>query len=214
MAIYLYVKTHNITGLKYLGKTTQDPFVYKGSGKRWKAHIAKHGYNVTTEIIGVYQSNGDLAFVGKQLSEKWDIVNSSEWANLKPESGDGGACYWDGMNEHLKIVSARGREKIQLMKKIPWNKGKLLGSNHTKWWNNGMNDLKAIECPGDGWTLGRLFKERPDKAIAIIYNGVLYPSIKEAVRITGATKYSILKYGKSNSKQHQPFQQPTQVSVF
>jgi len=32
MTIYLYKKTHNVTGLQYLGKTTRNPFTYKGSG--------------------------------------------------------------------------------------------------------------------------------------------------------------------------------------
>jgi len=45
--IYLYLKTHNITGLKYLGKTTQEPHKYWGSGIDWLLHIKKYGYNVT-----------------------------------------------------------------------------------------------------------------------------------------------------------------------
>jgi len=33
MTIYLYKKTHNQTGFKYLGKTnSKDPHKYKGSG--------------------------------------------------------------------------------------------------------------------------------------------------------------------------------------
>ena len=36
MSIYqptwLYVKQHPVTGLKYFGKTTQNPYRYKGSG--------------------------------------------------------------------------------------------------------------------------------------------------------------------------------------
>ena len=46
MIIYLYVKTHRKTGLKYLGKTKKDPFVYQGSGVHWKNHLNKHGYDV------------------------------------------------------------------------------------------------------------------------------------------------------------------------
>jgi len=53
----IYVKTHNKTGLKYLGKTKQDPLKYRGSGIKWRDHISKHGYDVTTEII--YESNND-----------------------------------------------------------------------------------------------------------------------------------------------------------
>jgi transposase len=52
MLIYLYVKTHNKTGLKYLGKTTKlDPHKYSGSGKRWLRHLKKHGFDYTTEIL-------------------------------------------------------------------------------------------------------------------------------------------------------------------
>ena len=47
MPIYtLYVKTHNKTGLKYLGRTTQDPYKYKGSGTYWRSHLKKHGNRV------------------------------------------------------------------------------------------------------------------------------------------------------------------------
>ena len=31
MTIYLYKKTHKVTGLQYLGKTVRDPFKYNGS---------------------------------------------------------------------------------------------------------------------------------------------------------------------------------------
>ena len=48
---YLYVKTHNITGLKYLGFTSANPYTYRGTGDYWKAHINKHEYDVTTEIL-------------------------------------------------------------------------------------------------------------------------------------------------------------------
>jgi hypothetical protein len=88
--IYLYIKTHNITGLKYLGKTTQDPFMYKGSGKKWINHIKKHGNDVSTEIIGEYESLEEFVKNSVIISEKYDIVNSNDWANLRIESGDGG----------------------------------------------------------------------------------------------------------------------------
>jgi hypothetical protein len=88
--IYLYIKTHNITGLKYLGKTIQDPYTYKGSGKRWLNHLKKHGNNVTTEIIGQFTTIEELKQTSITFSEKLNIVNSKQWANLRPESGDGG----------------------------------------------------------------------------------------------------------------------------
>ena len=44
MIIYLYLKTHNKTGLKYLGQTSNpDPHRYAGSGTYWKRHLGVHG---------------------------------------------------------------------------------------------------------------------------------------------------------------------------
>ena len=90
--IYLYLKTHNKTGLKYLGKTIQDPFSYKGSGKVWSRHIAKHGYDVTTEVLFETNDTEELKRVGLEYSEKWNIVESDAFANLMPEAGTGG-CF-------------------------------------------------------------------------------------------------------------------------
>jgi hypothetical protein len=90
MTIYLYVKTHNTTGLKYLGKTKRDPEKYKGSGIWWVNHLAKHGNNVSTEILLETDSHEEIKRMGIYYSELWDIVNSNQWANLKPEEGDGG----------------------------------------------------------------------------------------------------------------------------
>ena len=88
--IYLYIKTHNITGLKYLGKTIQDPYTYKGSGKRWLYHLKKHGNDVTTEIVEQFTTIEELTETSIPLSQKLNIVDSKQWANLRPESGDGG----------------------------------------------------------------------------------------------------------------------------
>jgi hypothetical protein len=98
MIIYLYKKTHNITGLQYLGKTTKDPYKYQGSGEVWKPHLKEHGYNVTTEIIKECQTKEELSYWGRYYSELWDVVDSPKWANKIPETGgsDGGPnhpCY-------------------------------------------------------------------------------------------------------------------------
>jgi len=88
--IYLYVKTHNVTGLKYLGKTVKNPYTYKGSGKYWKRHIEKHGYDVTTQILLETDDPLELSNYAKIYSTENDVVGSKEWANLIIESGDGG----------------------------------------------------------------------------------------------------------------------------
>lgn len=90
---YLYVKTHKITGLKYLGKTLSDPFKYIGSGKYWRRHLKIHGIECDTEIIKECSSNEEIKKWGTYYSDIWNIVESSEWANLKPEEGDGGSVF-------------------------------------------------------------------------------------------------------------------------
>lgn len=108
--IYLYLKTHNKTGLKYLGKTTSDdPHKYQGSGKLWKRHIKKHGYDVTTEIIFQSTDLDEIKAEGIRLSNLWNIVESKEYANLIVESGDGGAQEWT--EESRKKVSQSMRKK-------------------------------------------------------------------------------------------------------
>lgn len=90
MILYLYVKKHNKTGLKYLGFTKNDPDSYRGSGHYWKQHILKHKYDVTTKIIAAFDNIEDLREAGLYYSKLWNVVESDEWANLKLEEGDGG----------------------------------------------------------------------------------------------------------------------------
>ncbi len=86
--VYLYIKTHNKTGLKYFGKTIKDPFIYKGSGAYWKNHIKKHGYDVTTEVIAeFYDDTKELVDFAINFSLTHNIVHSKEWANMILENG-------------------------------------------------------------------------------------------------------------------------------
>ena len=105
MTVYLYVKEHQKTGLKYFGKTShKNPFWYKGSGSYWLDHLKKHGYDIsTTEIFGF--DNQDLCTeFALKFSQDNDIVNSSEWANLKEETGlDGGSGYKHSDERKRKI---------------------------------------------------------------------------------------------------------------
>ena len=90
---YLYIKQHSITGLKYFGKTTDDPYTYNGSGKYWNNHIKKHGkeHIVTLWVSNLFYDKSVVDYA-LHFSEENNIVESKEWANQKPENGlDGGA---------------------------------------------------------------------------------------------------------------------------
>jgi len=115
----LYVKTHNTTGLKYLGKTKQNPYTYKGSGISWLHHIEENGYDVTTEVLGFYETNLELAIAGRNYSDLHNVVESKEWANNIPETGGG-----PGQKKGYKF-SEESKKKMSLAKQnyVPWNKG-------------------------------------------------------------------------------------------
>jgi ribosomal protein L37AE/L43A len=134
--IFLYLKTHNITKLKYLGMTTQDPYRYSGSGVYWKKHIKKYGSDIDTKILKECQTYDEITYFGKYYSDLWDIVNSTDFANLVPELGENSS----GMKnkKHSKesklktkqsllghIVTEETREKISNSNKgnTPWNIG-------------------------------------------------------------------------------------------
>ncbi len=121
MIIYLYIKQHSITGLKYFGKTTRkDPFKYRGSGMYWQNHINKYGkeYIKTLEIWGFDDINLCSKFALK-FSKNNNIVESKEWANLQPENGiDGWApgvsgYIWseDRKKERSKKYSGQGNPR-------------------------------------------------------------------------------------------------------
>ena len=84
---YLYVKTHNVTKMRYFGKTVNDPYVYRGSGLAWLQHLTEHGNHVSTEILGEFIDETELREVAEAFSVENDIVKSPEWANLIYEVG-------------------------------------------------------------------------------------------------------------------------------
>ena len=89
---YLYIKQHNLTGLKYFGKTAKaDPFKYKGSGTYWLRHLKKHGNNVSTIWCQLFEDKSSLIEYALQFSKENNIVESTDWANLHQENGIDGA---------------------------------------------------------------------------------------------------------------------------
>ena len=85
---WLYIKQHNITGLKYFGKTIQqDPYRYKGSGIRWTRHLNKHGNDVTTVWCQLFDNIIELVEFATKFSQENQISVSEQWANIRPEDG-------------------------------------------------------------------------------------------------------------------------------
>ena len=106
MTIYLYVKTHRKTNLKYLGKTSQDPFSYRGSGLDWVPHIKEHGNDCETIILRECETNQEIREWGRYYSKLYNVVDSEEWANRIPETGGGNGGDTGPLSvEHKKKIS-------------------------------------------------------------------------------------------------------------
>ena len=128
----LYLKTHNETGLKYLGYTSRkDAHKYKGSGYYWKKHILKHGYDVTTEILGQYDTELELKQWGLHYTKLFDVVDSDYFANLKEEAGVSGKYsiesrkkMSDSALNRVKVYGAPSKawtsEQVSELNKLTW----------------------------------------------------------------------------------------------
>jgi len=133
MTTYLYIKTHTKTGLKYLGKTKQDPFKYRGSGLDWKAHLQINGLSHHTEILRECQSKEEVREWGLYYSRLYNILNAQDdfgnriWANRIFETGGTESRVFSA-NHISNITKAQQQRALTYS---PWNKGKV-GYKHSK----------------------------------------------------------------------------------
>jgi hypothetical protein len=120
---WLYIKQHNITELKYFGKTTRkSPFGYKGSGSYWKNHLRVHGNDLSTTWCQLFESREELIEYATKFSIENNIVESTDWANLAIENGIDGA----------------------FTGQVPWNKGKSASLEHRKNQGDAQRGKKKI----------------------------------------------------------------------
>lgn len=167
--IYLYLKTHRKTGMKYLGKTSKDPFKYSGSGVYWLKHLNKHGNDVKTEILLCTMSLQEFRETSLFFSKLWNIVESNEFANLTEENGKGG---WKKLpHSHYVKAANKAAEKLRGVKQTKEHilkraesrkgksstlKGKKLGKYSSERIEAASNGLKKSKktCPHCGKTGG------------------------------------------------------------
>jgi hypothetical protein len=167
---WLYIKKHNLTGLMYFGKTTSnDPTTYTGSGKYWRLHLKKHGIDITTLWCYLYCDRETLMEEALSFSRSHSIVDSNNWANLKPETGiDGGGIVGRMISKETKQKIGNANKGRKMSKefcqmrsekqkgKVPWNKGKKgvqVGSNKGKKFGPPSNEYRE--------NMSKLLKGKP-----------------------------------------------------
>lgn len=168
MTIYtLYIKTHEVTGLKYLGQTTKDAYKYKGSGIDWKKHIQEHGNTVITKILYMGGDREEMKKLGRYYSMLWNVHISDEWANRIPETGGGASP----SEETRKILREKhiGKKKPTRTEEHKKNisaatKGKSkpkTSEGLKKWYSTNPNRENAIDKQKE--SLKEWYKNNPEK---------------------------------------------------
>ena len=144
----LYIK--ELAGVKYFGKSIGTNIEgYTGSGIVWKCRIKKYGKeNIRTLWISDwYHDPHEVMEVALHFSKENNIVESEEWANLKPENGlEGGHPGTEGCK---KISEGQ-------IGRVPWNKGKSM-------WSEEERKLIGIRNSQRGPQSAETIKKRVDK---------------------------------------------------
>ena len=194
----LLVMQHNVTGLKYFCKSAQLDYLkyYKGSGKYWKRHLAKHGKDITVGVLGIFYDKERCQQVALQFSKENDIVNSNEWANLIVENGLDGAGVGEANHRYGKPSPCIGQKR-------PQTSAKLRGALNPMWGK--PSPMRGVAKPKgkDSPLYGRKRPEgcgKPAKSV-VREDGKIYKSISEAAKdINGhGTTISKCCLGKSNT---------------
>jgi hypothetical protein len=183
---YLYIKQHSITGLKYLGKTTKkDPNKYNGSGKYWTPHRNKHGVeHIETLWYCLFTEEDELVKFALMVSALWDIVNSTEWANLITENGKDGCP--KGINRPPPSIESNIKRSIAL-------KGRKNGPLS-------YDHRENIRIAKTGKKLGPQTDEHKTKRILAMIGKKHTPERIEKMRISKTGKKLPLQSQESNKK--------------
>ena len=90
------IKTHNVTGCKYLCKreadNDRDAIRYSGSGLKWQQHLKKFGKDLSTEILYICptESKEEFRTIAIKYSRELNILQYP-FLNMVFEEGQGGS---------------------------------------------------------------------------------------------------------------------------
>jgi hypothetical protein len=140
-------------------------YVGKGIGNRaYRSHKRGDSYMSAPPRDGII-------FLKKNLTEFDAYKHENYIISVLGIKEDGGILI--NMSYGGEGSSGRKPSEYCIQRTREVNTGKKLTEEHKKkvsqqvsqrrWWNNGEVDKHTIECPGDGWVLGRLFTSKNQK---------------------------------------------------
>jgi len=136
MKYKLMIKTHMVTGLKYLCVTTRSDYHrYTGSGKQWKKHLEEHGRTWSTDLLYESDNIEDFSKTCIEKSIEFDIVSSKDWANCRLERGGGEYPVDSSGNKILRskpMSFASDEELLEYSRKSKWFQCSICGAKMTE----------------------------------------------------------------------------------
>lgn len=192
MPIYLYVKTHNLTGLKYIGKTKQDPYKYRGSGVDWIAHLKLYGEDVKTDVIMECKNNEELSFWGRYYSKYYNVLQAMDdygnkiWANRIPETGGGigRSGFHKGQNNPMYGKIRDDLSGPNSPNKLLYRRNQSSQQLKNQWKDANFRD-NISKHKSDLWLdpeYIKKMKDRPKPYKRVIINDIEYESLQSAAK--------------------------------
>lgn len=179
------IKTHNITGMKYLCYTQkEDHNTYKGSGKFWKRHLKKHGDNFTTELIFECEDLNTLKEYARNKSIEYNIVESEKWANLRIEDGDGGNTVSNKRWITNGIIDVYVDKNSHLEEGWKYGRSNCIFNNveKQKEFSARSDRKKAGESTHKSWKDGKVIRDHSKCGSKGDKNPTKRPEVKEKIR--------------------------------
>lgn len=157
--VHLYIKTHQATGLKYFGRTVEDPYSYQGSGAYWTRHLAKYGGDVSTMVVGTYYDDLELRAAALNFSSTNRIADSTDWANLLPENGDEAGDGWNPTQNYASQIAALDAALERKIQRQGYGVEQRISNDYASRGTNGAS-VRAESPTSDvnwgGWVIGIL----------------------------------------------------------
>lgn len=164
MSHKLLIKTHKVTGMKYLCYTQKiDHEAYLGSGKYWIRHLEKYGNDIETELVFITEDYEKFVQTAIQKSIELNVVLSDSWANLRLEDGVGG----NTVSNKMWITDETDEMYIEKESHIPtgWHRGrsklkcKFTDIHFQREMSSRSDRVKAGESIKKAWAEGRVKRD-------------------------------------------------------
>lgn len=171
----------------------KDPVKYKGSGLHWQRHLKVHGNDVTTIWYQQFTDENAIVEYATNFSIANNIIESTEWSNLKNENGlDGGSkkgrVFSDITRQRLSNAGKNRKHSIDTKNKISQAK---IGKSRQQFSEEWKSNLSKNHRSKHGYKqvvskeTKRKIAKSLSKPVYCITNSTWYKTRAEAAEILG-----------------------------